>query len=262
MQQPSRPIRPSGNDPCKALRMPNPPILSIIIPVYNEAALIERLLRRLAAANTAPYRAEIIAVDDGSTDATAALLAAATGSYDNLRVISLGENRGKTAALRAGFAAARGEVVIVQDADLEYAPEDYPLLLQPFSDPAVTVVYGSRFLRNRWPDGMRLENWLANRLFTLLANRLFHAGITDEGTAYKAFRRVLLGTVTLEATGFSFCAEVTCKLADRNIPIREVPIAYSARSKTEGKKPRFRDGIGIVATILRLKARQLSGKPL
>lgn len=242
--------------------MTEPATISIVIPVYNEGAHVTELIQRVAAADTAPYHAEIIAVNDGSTDSTAELLAALARELSNLRVISLRENRGKSHALREGFAVARGGIVIVQDADLEYAPEEYPSLLQPFSNPEVAVVYGSRFLRNRWPENMRLENWLANRLFTTLVNLLFKAGITDEGTAYKAFRTKVLRSIPLDASGFSFCAEVTCKLAARNIAIHEVPISYYARCKREGKKPRFLDGVKIVATILRLKIRHLMGETL
>lgn len=236
--------------------------VSIIIPVYNEGAHIEELVRRVTSADTSPYRAEIIAVDDGSTDQTAALLARLAAEHENFSAITLRLNSGKSYALKKGFAAATGEIVIVQDADLEYSPEEYPRLLEPFRDPAVRVVYGSRFLKERWPNNMRLENWLANRLFTLLVNRLFHAGITDEGTAYKAFRRSTLCSIPLQAAGFGFCAEITCKLAEQKILIHEVPISYSARSKSEGKKPRFIDGVKIISTILGLKLKELSGQTL
>lgn len=236
--------------------------VSIIIPVYNEEAVVEELVRRVAAADTSPYLAEIIAVNDGSTDKTLALLANLSQVYQNLTVISLQRNYGKSHALRKGFDAASGEIVIVQDADLEYSPEEYSRLLEPYKDPKVMVVYGSRFLKNAWPDNMRLENWLANRLFTALVNLLFGAGITDEGTAYKTFRQSILRNITLSASGFSFCAEISCKLATRNIAIHEVPVSYNARSKREGKKPRFLDGVKILTTILGIKKRVLLGQTL
>jgi glycosyltransferase involved in cell wall biosynthesis len=236
--------------------------ISIVIPVYNEGAVVEALINRVAAADTSPYRAEIIAVDDGSADETPALLASLAKAHQNLRVISLPGNYGKSHALREGFAAATGEIIIVQDADLEYAPEEYPRLLEPFNDPEVRVVYGSRFLAQKWPRNMRPENWLANRIFTMLVNLLFAAGITDEGTAYKAFRHDVIREVPLRSSGFSFCAEITCKLAARKIPIHEVPVSYNARSKREGKKPRFLDGVKIVATILTLRMRTLFGEHL
>lgn len=242
--------------------MPETSKISIIIPVYNEAPLVEELIGRVAAADTSPYHSEIIVVDDGSTDQTPAHLTSLAMTYENVRVITLRRNYGKSHALREGFAAATGEIVIVQDADLEYSPEEYSRLLKPFNDPGVRVVYGSRFLNDKWPHNMKLENWLANRLFTMLVNLLFKAGITDEGTAYKTFRQSVLREIPLGSSGFSFCAEITCKLAARNIAIHEVPVSYYARSKFEGKKPRFLDGIKIISTILTIKTKILLGLPL
>lgn len=234
--------------------------VSIIIPAYNEASIIGKLLLRVAAADTSPFAAEIIVVDDGSTDDTFTIVEEVGREIPALRCIRLGENRGKLFALQQGFAMASGEIILVQDADMEYSPEDYSRILEPFTRPDVMVVFGSRFMKTKWPENMLLAYWLANRLFTLLVNLLFHAGITDEGTAYKAFRKSLLHTVTFQSSGFSFCAEITCKLASRQIAIHEVPISYYARSKHEGKKPRFIDGVKIITTIFGLKIRSMRGE--
>lgn len=230
-------------------------LVSIVIPVYNEAKLIEELIARVAAVDISPYSSEIIVVNDGSTDGTSVILERLRQAYRNVSVRELPNNVGKSAALREGFTMARGEIILVQDADLEYYPEDYPLLLAPFSDSKVRVVYGSRFLKKAWPDKMMLHNWLANRLFTWLVNFLFKVRITDEGTAYKVFRADTLRGIALDSSGFAFCAEVTCKLGQRNIAIHEVPVRYSARGIREGKKPRFWDGVVIIMTILRIRLR-------
>lgn len=236
-------------------------LVSVVIPVYNEAGLIAELVSRVTEAAVAPHELEIFVVNDGSTDGTSAILHSLEKKYPQMKVIELPENRGKSYALRQGFSAVSGDIVLVQDADLEYSPADYPLLIAPFNDPDVQVVYGSRFLTNKWPVNMKLHNWFANRFFTLLVNRLFAAGITDEGTAYKVFRRRLLQTIPLHTDGFAFCAEITCRLAVRKVRILEVPVSYRARSVREGKKPRFLDGIAIVLTIFDLWIRTRLKRP-
>jgi glycosyltransferase involved in cell wall biosynthesis len=225
-------------------------LISVVIPAYNEESLIRDLVHQVSATDISPHSMEIVVVNDGSTDGTSATLKALAKKFPSLHVIELPENCGKSCALRKGFAIARGDVVLVQDADLEYSPQDYPHLIAPFENPDIQVVYGSRFLNKAWPDNMKLHNWLANRLFTLLVNMLFSCGITDEGTAYKVFRNNLLRDIPLQADGFAFCAEITCRLGERGIPIHEVPVSYRARSVREGKKPRFHDGIAIVRTIV------------
>lgn len=228
-------------------------LVSIIIPVYNEASLVEELVRRVESVGLHPFVRELVIVNDGSSDGTFYVLEKLRRQYDNIRVLHLEENSGKSAALREGFSAAGGDIIIVQDADLEYSPEDYSAMLRQFSDPSVGAVYGSRFLENFWPENMMLHNWLANRLFTLLVNLLFGTVITDEGTAYKVFRADVLKQIPLNASGFSFCAEVTCKLALGKIAIREVPIDYRARGVSDGKKPRFLDGVKVVKTIIGIR---------
>jgi glycosyltransferase involved in cell wall biosynthesis len=227
--------------------------VAVVIPVYNEATTIAAILDAIRAVEIPTFEKEIIVVDDGSTDGTGRILddyAVRHAGTTRLTVIHLPANRGKAAAIRTGLSAAQGEVVLIQDADLEYSPADYHRLLAPFSDPATQVVYGSRFMETRWPTGMKLRYWLANKIFTSLVNLLYHAHLTDEGTGYKLFRREAIMALDLRTQGFRFCPEATCKLLGKGIRITEVPISYRARNSREGKKPRFSDGIAIIATIL------------
>lgn len=229
-------------------------MVSIIIPVYNEERYISAVIEKVKRADTSPREKEIIVVDDGSTDGTGVEL----GKYSTdplVKIVNNHKNRGKASAIKSALALSKGDIILVQDSDLEYSPDDYPKILAPFSDESVEVVYGSRFLLRRWPRKMKPSNWLANRIFTLTTNLLYNARITDEGTAYKAFRRNLLESMVLESTGFEFCPEVTAKVLLRGLPIVEVPISYEARNMKEGKKPRFSDGVKILGTLIRYRFR-------
>lgn len=214
------------------------------MPVYNERETIAEALRRVKAA---PGEKEILVVDDASTDGTRELLQA----DPEIRLLLHPENRGKGAAIRTALAAVTGDVVIIQDADLEYDPADYPLLVEPIRRGEARVVYGSRFLTGR-PD-MRWPNLLCNRLLALAANLLYRAGITDEATCYKAFDAALLRELPLACRRFEFCPEVTAKLRRRGIRILEAPIRYTARSFDAGKKIRARDAIEAFWTLLRYR---------
>jgi glycosyltransferase involved in cell wall biosynthesis len=223
--------------------------LTVIVPAYNEAATVAEVIRRVLATGVAE---EIVVVDDGSTDGTAEILSGlqiAPGPA--VRVLRHAQNRGKGAAIRTGLAAATGDLVLVQDADLEYDPADYPVLLAPFSDPAVQVVYGSRNLR-RNPHSNFAFYW-GGRSLSWVANRLNGSRITDEATGYKVIRTSLLRELRLEGEGFEFCAEVTAKLLRRGVRICEVAISYRPRSRVEGKKIRWYDGIVAVWTLVRLR---------
>ena len=227
-------------------------IVTIIIPAFNEESSLRAVLDSVLAADTAPFGKEIIVVDDGSTDGTAPLL----NEYARERGINVfrhATNRGKAASIRTALQQATGAVILIQDADLEYSPDDYRRLLQPFHAMDSGAVYGSRFLQARWPRNMRPQNWLANKLFTFLTNLLYGARLTDEGTAYKAFTAGLIRSLAITCSGFEFCPEVTAKLLKRRIPIIEVPVSYTARSKKEGKKPGIRDGLKILWTIVRYR---------
>ena len=217
-----------------------------MIPVYNERATVEALLKRVQAV---PLDKEIIVVDDGSTDGTRELLAGFGAADGSLRVLLQPENRGKGAALRRGFAEARGELVLIQDADLEYDPADYPALLDPIERGVADVVFGSRFLGG--PHRVLLF-WhsVGNRVLTTLSNMLTNLNLTDVWTCYKVFRAEVLRSITLREDRFGFEAEVTAKVARGRWRIYEVPIAYHGRTYAEGKKITWKDGVrGVWCTL-------------
>ena len=226
--------------------------VSIVIPVYNEQQLIREIVRRALDAPLPPgWEREVVIVDDGSDDGTTQLLGQ-TRFPENVRVFSSLINHGKGSALRAGFKLATGDIVLIQDGDLEYDPiENYQRLLEPFADPAVKVVYGSRFLERWYPEDMALANWSANLLLTGLARLLFGVRITDEATAFKVFRRELLDVLPLECRRFEFCPEFLAKVSKRGVRITEVPISYRGRNRLQGKKIRLSDGVQAVYTLLK-----------
>jgi glycosyltransferase involved in cell wall biosynthesis len=221
-------------------------LLSVVIPVYNERRWLTEQVRRVDAV---PVPKEILLVDDGSTDGTREVLAEFE-SRPGVRVLYQPHNRGKGAALRVGFKHATGDVVIIQDADLEYNPADYPRLLVPILAGEADVVYGSRFLLGRPPGSPR---WHAavNRTLTRLSNLFTRLGLTDMETCYKAFRREALAGLNLTSDRFGFEPEVTAKLARGRWRVREVPISYAGRSYADGKKIRMRDGATAVYAIVR-----------
>jgi glycosyltransferase involved in cell wall biosynthesis len=221
--------------------------ISVVMPVYNERETIEEALRRVAAVDP---DLEIVVVDDCSTDGTRELLQSIPG----IRVVEHSANQGKGAAIRTAIQHLTGEIVIIQDADLEYDPQDYPALVAPILAGKARVVYGSRFLRGR--PQMQLPNYLCNRLLALTANLLFRARITDEATCYKVFDAALLREVPLTCRRFEFCPEVTAKLLRRGERIVEVPIRYTARSFDAGKKIRWWDGIEALWTLVKYRFRR------
>jgi glycosyltransferase involved in cell wall biosynthesis len=234
----------AATSPSPVAVVPSLARLSVVIPVFNERETIEEALRRVKAA---PLEKEIIVVDDASTDGSLELLA----RDPEIHLLRHPENRGKGSAIRTALAAVNGDVVIIQDADLEYDPEDYPHLVEPIRRGEARVVYGSRFLQG--PPRMRWTNLLCNRLLALAANLLYGAGITDEATCYKVFDAALLRELPLVCRRFEFCPEVTAKLRRRGIAIREVPIRYTARSFDAGKKIRAWDAVEAFWTLLRYR---------
>src|SRR5438876_6347799 len=219
--------------------------VSVIVPVYNEAAHLDELLQAIQAS---PVKKEIIIVDDGSTDGTREKLQALPETND-LTIVFHKINWGKGAAIRTGLQYARGEYVLIQDSDLEYDPQDYPALLRPLEEGNANVVYGVR--PDRPERGLRF--FLGAKLLTHLTNVLYGAGIHDEATCYKVFRRSLLSSVSLECQRFEFCPEVTAKLCRLGEKIQEVPISYKPRSAGEGKKIHYSDGWMAIWTLLRLR---------
>jgi dolichol-phosphate mannosyltransferase len=225
--------------------------VSVIIPVYNEFRTFNQVLERVQrAALPEGCSKEIIVVDDGSTDGTAQVL----GEHARAGLI-VGQhsevNFGKGTAIRAGIAVACGDIVIIQDGDLEYDPNDYARIIEPIVKGEADVVYGSRFLGK--PVGMAMKYRIANRILTAAANFLFDAQLTDEATAYKAFRVSVLRELRLDCQRFEFCPEVTAKLRRLKYRIHEVPISYNARGIAEGKKIRFRDGLEALWTLLKYR---------
>jgi len=219
-------------------------LLSILIPAYQEERTIGEVLRQVSAIDTesSGFDKEILVCDDGSSDGTVSMVEERMAEDARVRLVRHEKNRGKGAAIRTALAEARGEYALIQDADLEYEVSDYPALLAAVNAGA-DVVYGSRFLTTDRPEGMRLANYLANRILTTSANWLYGLSITDEATCFKVFKTDLLRELGLTCEGFEFCPEVTAKLGKRKVAIAEVPIHYRARNIAEGKKVRWTDGV-------------------
>jgi glycosyltransferase involved in cell wall biosynthesis len=220
--------------------------VSIVIPVYNEC---ETILQLLAAVRAVPLDKEIVLVDDGSTDGTRDILAGVADS--DTRVIFHEKNRGKGAALRTGFRAVTGDLIIIQDADLEYDPADYCKLLQPILDGKADVVYGSRFVGGEQHRVLFFWHMLGNKFLTLLSNMLSNLNLTDMETCYKVFRREILEQISLQEERFGFEPEITAKVARLQARIYEVGISYAGRTYHEGKKIGWKDGISALRCIVK-----------
>ncbi|QPJ64103.1 MAG: glycosyltransferase family 2 protein [Candidatus Nitrohelix vancouverensis] len=222
--------------------------LSVVIPVYNEKATLSKIIQRVQAQN---YDMEIILVDDYSTDGTRDLLKEMEAE-EGIRVFYHHYNQGKGAALRTGFAEVSGDIVIIQDADLEYDPQDYKVLLEPILDGRADVVFGSRFLGG--PHRVLFYwHYLGNKALTTLSNIFTNLNLTDMETGYKVFTRNVLDQISLTCNRFGFEPEFTAKISKRNFRIYEVPISYSGRDYAEGKKITWKDGVAALWFIVKFK---------
>lgn len=222
--------------------------LSILIPVYNEEATLRQLVERVLAV---PYDKELIMVDDCSSDGTPAILAELAAEHDCIEVRSHAKNQGKGAAIATAMASFTGDIVLIQDADLEYDPSDYGVLLKPFEDGVADVVYGSRFLGGAYSRVHLYYHYLGNRLLTTISNIVTNLNLTDMETCYKVFSADVARKLDLKSKSFDVEPEITCKVAKMRARIYEVPISYAGRDYAEGKKIKPSDGIFAVWAILR-----------
>ncbi len=235
--------------------------LSIVMPVFNEAGTLREIVARVQRADVAPLERELIIVDDASTDGSRDILAELDGQtspdpdarpFDApIRVEYLPRNQGKGAALAAGFKLTTGDLVIVQDADLEYDPDEYRLLLAPILKGKAEVVYGSRFTGER--RNMFFHHWVGNRFLTLVTNVLYNTTLSDMETCYKVFPGEFIRSVNIRSKRFNFEPEITAKVLKSGIRIYEVPISYCGREYEEGKKITWRDGFAALMSLIRYR---------
>jgi glycosyltransferase involved in cell wall biosynthesis len=231
----------------RARGTPADPLLSVVMPVFNEAATIDEIIRRVLAV---PIRIQLVVVDDCSTDGTRDTLTRLQRELGFTRLLQP-KNRGKGAALRAGFEAIRGDLVVIQDGDLEYSPEEFPQLIELICDGRADVVYGSRFIgRHRV---FLFTHYLGNRMLTLLTNVLYNTMLTDMETCYKVMRTDVLRSMTLRSNGFGIEPELTAKIFKRGYRVYEIPITYDGRGYDEGKKIGWRDGVVALWVLLRYR---------
>ena len=223
-------------------------LLSVIVPVFNERVTVAEVLRRIRAVEL-PVEIEVIVVDDGSSDGTDKVLAALGDS--TVRVINHPQNRGKGAAIRTGMGAVRGDLVLVQGADLEYDPADWTKLLDPILKGKARVVYGSRFTGER--KNMLPLHWIGNRFLSLVTNVLYSSTLSDMETCYKLFDAKVLEGITIQSDKFDFEPEITAKVLRRGYRIYEVPISYAGREVEEGKKITWRDGFGALKALVKYR---------
>jgi glycosyltransferase involved in cell wall biosynthesis len=222
--------------------------LSVIVPVYNERNTVVEIIRRMRAVDL-PIDREFVVVDDGSTDGTRAVLTQLGDS--TVKIVTHPQNRGKGAAIRTALEHVTGDLVLIQDADLEYDPEDWPKLLAPVFRGKAQVVYGSRFTGER--RNMLFMHWIGNRMLSLVTNALYNTTLSDMETCYKLFDRDVLRGITIESNRFDFEPEITAKILRKGVRIYEVPISYAGREFDEGKKITWRDGFAALWALVKFR---------
>jgi glycosyltransferase involved in cell wall biosynthesis len=222
--------------------------LSVIMPVYNERATLRQVVERVLAV---PLEIELICVDDGSTDGSRDILAQLQVQHPHVRILLQAQNMGKGAALHRGIQEATGDFVVIQDADLEYNPAEYTVLLEPLIEGSADVVYGSRFLSSRPHRVLYFWHSVGNWILTLLSNALTNVNLSDMETCYKAFRREVIQSIPLQEKRFGFEPEITVKIAKRKLRIYEVGISYWGRTYEEGKKIQWKDGVRALWCLLK-----------
>lgn len=224
--------------------------LSVVIPVYNEASTISKIVELVRSVDIGLDK-EIVLVDDCSSDGTREVLQQMASVQSDLKVLNHEVNQGKGAALRTGFSAATGDIVLIQDADLEYDPHEYSRLLKPITDGHADVVYGSRFLGGGPHRVVFYWHYLGNKLLTTLSNMTTNLNLTDMEVCYKVFRREVIQSIPLKENRFGFEVEITAKIARRKLKIYEVPISYYGRDYSEGKKIGWKDGFSALRCIVK-----------
>ena len=236
--------------------------VSIVIPVFNEVATLEEIVRRVRTVDLSgetghELERELVMVDDGSEDGSRDLLAQLADRYDDVRVVLHERNQGKGAALRTGFRSVSGDIVIIQDADLEYDPREYPKLLEPILDGRADVVYGSRFAGGQEHRVLYFWHMVGNRFLTLLSNMATNLNLTDMETCYKVFRREVIQDIHIEESRFGFEPEITAKVARKpGVRLYEVGISYDGRTYEEGKKIGWKDGVRALYCIAKYNLRK------